>query len=409
MKFALLVGDGMADYPLEELGGRTPLEAAGTPNMDRLAREGIVGLVRTIPPGTAPGSDIANLNLLGYDVAQYYSGRAPLEAASRNLELAPGDVAFRCNLVTVEDGVMLDYSAGHITSEEASELIAAIDDRIGTPSLKFHPGVSYRHLLIVHGEIAAESDRNLMCTPPHDIVGRPIAGYLPVGQNETAIRKLMSDSVGVLSEHSVNRKRLQSGKKPANMIWLWGQGKRPSMPSFSDLYGLNGAVISAVDLIRGLGKYAGLEVVEVPGVTGYFDTNYAGKAGYGLEALKRRDFLFVHVEAPDEAGHVGDVAEKIRAIENFDKMVVGPIADGISHSVPHRVMVLPDHLTPIRVRTHVGDPVPFLVWGTGILPGGAATSGAATSGATCFSEASARKSGLLVENGYELLPRYLMG
>jgi 2,3-bisphosphoglycerate-independent phosphoglycerate mutase len=400
MKFALLVGDGMADYPLGELGGRTPLEAANTPNMDRLAREGVVGLVRTIPPGTAPGSDIANLNVLGYDVARYYSGRAPLEAASRNIELAAGDVAFRCNLVTVENGVMLDYSAGHITSKEAAELIASIDDKLGTPSLKFYPGVSYRHLLIV--KLAAENGSELACTPPHDIVGQPIAEYLPRGQDEAVFKKLMSDSVRILSGHTANRKRLQSGKKQANMIWLWGQGKRPSMPPFTELYGLSGAVISAVDLIRGLGKCAGLEVVEVPGATGYFDTNYAAKAEYGLEALKRGDFLFVHVEAPDEAGHIGDIAEKVRAIENFDKLVVGPIADGISRLKEYRVMALPDHLTPIKVRTHVSDPVPFLVWGTGI-----SEDGTARGHATCFSEAEARESGLMIENGFELLPRYL--
>ncbi|MBI4832774.1 MAG: cofactor-independent phosphoglycerate mutase [Candidatus Lindowbacteria bacterium] len=399
MKFALLVGDGMADYPLDELGGRTPIEAANTPNMDRLAREGVVGLVRTIPPGMAPGSDIANLNVLGYDVTKYYSGRAPLEAASRNIELAADDVAFRCNLVTVEGGVMVDYSAGHIASEEAADLIASIDSKLGTDSLKFYPGVSYRHLLIAHGKGATGIDRVLACTPPHDIVGQPIAGYLPRGKDERLFRKLMDDSVEALSMHAVNRKRVQSGKRPANMIWLWGQGKRPSMPPFRELYGMSGVVISAVDLIRGLGKCAGLTAVEVPGATGYFDTNYGAKASYGLEALGYGDFLFVHVEAPDEAGHIGDVAEKIRAIENFDKLVVGPVAEGISRSERSRLMVLPDHLTPIEVRTHVGDPVPFLVAGSGIP----------ASGASGFSEATARKSGIMFENGHELLPKYLRG
>lgn len=397
MKFALLVADGMADYPLEELGGRTPLEAAQTPNMDALACSGVVGIVRTIPARMPPGSDIANLNLLGYDVAKYYTGRAPLEAASRGIELSDDEVAFRCNLVTVDDGIMVDYSAGHITSEEAAELIAAVDAELGGSALKFHPGVSYRHLLITRPENGKSWDTDLDCTPPHDIVGQSINGHLPRGEDEQLFRKLMHDSVGVLSDHRVNRRRLESGKRPANMIWLWGQGRRPSIPTFSELYGMTGAVISAVDLIRGIGKYAGLSVVHVPGATGYFDTDYAGKAGHGLDALKRCDFLFVHVESPDEAGHVGDVKEKIRAIENFDRLVVGPIADGISHAARHRVMVLPDHFTPITLGTHTAEPVPFLVYGTGV----------AKSGASGFSEAEARKAGIVIERGFELLPAYL--
>ena len=399
MKFALLVGDGMADYPLEELGGRTPLEAADIPNMDRLAREGAVGTVRTIPEGMPAGSDIANLSLLGYDASKYYSGRAPLEAASRDIELSDGEVAFRCNLVTVADGVMVDYSAGHISSEEAAELIALIDAELGGPSLCFYPGVSYRHLLITRPERGKSWERKLACTPPHDIIGRPIERHMPRGEDEELFRKLMLDSAAVFAGHEVNRRRELAGKRPATMIWLWGQGKKPSMPTFHDLYGMTGAAISAVDLICGMAKCAGLSVVEVPGATGYFDTNYAGKGSYGVDALERCDFLFVHVEAPDEAGHIGDVEEKIRAIENFDKWVVGPIAEGISSSKQHRVMVLPDHLTPISVRTHVGDPVPYLVWGTGIVPGLASG----------FTESEAGKSGTFIEKGFELLPGYLKG
>ncbi|UCD58379.1 MAG: cofactor-independent phosphoglycerate mutase [Candidatus Hydrogenedentota bacterium] len=397
MKFALLVGDGMADYPLQELEGHTPLEAADTPNMDRLAREGTVGIVRTIPSGMPPGSDIANLNLLGYDVAKYYSGRAPLEAASRNIELSYDEVAFRCNLVTIIDNVMIDYSAGHISSEEAAELIAAVDSKLGGASFRFHPGVSYRHLLIARSEDEKRWESGLECTPPHDIVGQSVAAHMPRGEDEQLFKKLMLDSVGVLTEHRVNRRRSQSGKRPANMIWLWGQGKRPSMPTFAELYGMTGTVISAVDLIRGMGKYAGLSIVEVPGATGYFDTNYAGKASYGLDALAHGDFLFVHVESPDEAGHVGDIEEKIKAIENFDKLVVGPIVDGMSRSEPYRVMVLPDHFTPIKVGTHVADPVPFLVHGSGVPQ----------SHASGFSEAEAEKAGSMIENGFELLPSYL--
>ncbi len=397
MKFALIVGDGMADYPLEELGGHTPLEAADTANMDRLAREGTVGTVCTIPDGMQPGSDIANLSLLGYDVAKYYSGRAPLEAANLGIELSPDDVAFRCNLVTVEDGVMIDYSAGHITSEEAAELITSVDAELGADGFRFYPGVSYRHLMVASLGGGKNWDSNLHFTPPHDIVGRPIAEYLPDGEDEELFQRLMSDSTRVLSGHEVNRGRIERGMRPANMIWLWGHGKRPSMPVFSELYGLTGAVISAVDLICGMGKCAGLSVIEVPGATGYFDTNYEGKGKYGADALKLCDFLFMHVEAPDEAGHVGDIEEKVRAIENFDKFVVGPILEELRRSGDYRAIVLPDHLTPISLRTHVSDPVPYVVCGAGI----------SHNGATSFSEAEAKRCGTLIRNGFELLPGYL--
>lgn len=399
MKFALLVGDGMADYPLEQLEGRTPLEVADTPNMDRFAREGAVGLVRTIPDGMPAGSDIANLNLLGYDVTRYYTGRAPLEAASLGIELSDDDVAFRCNLVTIIDEKMVDYSADHIGSEEAAELIMAVDHELGGESFRFHAGVSYRHLLVARMDEGKKWDSALVCTPPHDIIDQPIAEYLPSGDDEKLFNETMTNSVDVLSNHPVNIRRVESGKRPANMIWLWGQGRRPSMPTFPELYGITGAVISAVDLIRGMGKYAGLSTIEVPGASGYFDTNYSGKASYGLDALKHGDFLFIHVEAPDEAGHIGDIEEKIRAIENFDKLVVGPVVDGISTSQSYRVMVLPDHFTPIKVRTHVADPVPYVVHGTGV----------AGAGASGFSEAEARKTGVLIENAFELLPSYLIG
>jgi 2,3-bisphosphoglycerate-independent phosphoglycerate mutase len=399
MKFALLVGDGMADYPLEELGGLTPLEAADTPNMDRLAREGTVGAVRTIPDGMPAGSDIANLNLLGYDVYKYYTGRAPLEAASRGIELSDDEVAFRCNLVTVEDGVMVDYSAGHISSKEAGELIAVVDAKLGGTTRKFHSGVSYRHLLMARTSEGKSGGSELECVPPHDIIGQPIAEHMPHGEDGELFGRLMLDSVDALAGHAVNRRRIEEGKRPASMIWLWGQGKKPSMPTFDELYGMTGAVISAVDLICGMGKYIGLSVIEVPGATGYFDTNYEGKGRYGADALRLADFLFVHVEAPDEAGHVGDIEEKVRAIENFDRLVVGPIAEEISRSERYRVMVLPDHLTPISVRTHVADPVPYVVCGTGVT----------ANGASRFSEAEAAKRGTLTEKGFELLPSYLIG
>ncbi|RJP19538.1 MAG: cofactor-independent phosphoglycerate mutase [Candidatus Abyssobacteria bacterium SURF_5] len=396
MKVALLIGDGMADYPVEELDGLTPLEAAETPNMDRLAREGTVGLVRTVPEGTAPGSDIANLNLLGYDVSRYYTGRAPLECASRNIDLTAEQIAFRCNLVTVADETMVDYSAGHIGSEEAAELIADIDRQLGDSSRKFYAGVSYRHLLVADPG-GAKWETNLTCTPPHDIVGQPITSYLPQGENQQLFRKMMLESQKILSEHAVNLRRIRSGKRPATMIWLWGHGKRPSMPTFQQLYAMKGAVISAVDLIRGLGKYAGLNVIDVPGATGYFDTNYSGKAGHGIDSLKKSDFLFLHVEAPDEAGHAGNMQEKIRAIENFDRLIVGPITDALSGSEPARLLVLPDHATPLSVRTHVSDPVPFVAHGAAIP----------TNGCSGFSEAQAGRTRLYIEKGFELLPAYL--
>lgn len=397
MKFALLVGDGMGDYPLAELGGLTPLEAAVTPHMDTLAREGTVGLVRTIPAGMPPGSDIANLNLLGYDVTKYYTGRAPLEAASRGIELPDTHIAFRCNLVTVLDNVMVDYSSDHIGSDEAAELVAALDAHFGSDIFSFYPGVSYRHLLVTAPPKGKRWDTDLQCTPPHDIVGRQIEEYLPRGDDENLFVEMMMDSIELLSAHPINRKRRDAGKHPANMMWLWGQGRPPSMPRFRELFGLHGAVISAVDLIRGIGKYAGFKVFEVPGITGYYDTNYSGKADYGLRSLAEHDFLFVHVEAPDEAGHAGDIREKIRAIENFDKFVVGPIVEGMKPMHPRRVMVLPDHFTPVEVGTHVSDPVPFLIWGTGVAAGDA----------SAFTEAEGRRSEIMVENGFELLPPYL--
>jgi 2,3-bisphosphoglycerate-independent phosphoglycerate mutase len=365
--------------------------------MDRLAREGVVGLVRTIPAGAVPGSDIANLNLLGYDVSRYYTGRAPLECASRGIELSPEQVAFRCNLVTVLDNTMVDYSAGHITNTEAAELITEVDRKLGSPILKFYPGVSYRHLLVTQPEKGKKWESLLACTPPHDITGRPIEAYLPRGEDQDLFRRLMFDSVELLSAHPVNIARKNAGKRPANMIWLWGQGKRPLLPTFPELYDMTGSVISAVDLICGIGRCAGLEVIDVPGATGYFDTNYEGKAKHGIESLKRRDFLFIHVEAPDEAGHVGNLREKIRAIENFDRFIVGPVADALVKYDKARLMALPDHLTPLSVKTHVSDPVPFLVYGAGLQ----------ANGRSAFSEAEAKRAGLMIENGFELLPKYL--
>ncbi len=361
MKYIVLVGDGMADKPLRELGGKTPLQKAFTPNMDRIAAEGTPGKVRTIPRDMHPGSDVANLSILGYDPAEFYSGRAPLEAASIGVSLGENDIAYRCNLVTLRsDGsrkIMEDYSSGHITTEEAKELMREIETQLGSDEVRFYPGVSYRHLMVW-----ANGPSGLECVPPHDILGKDIADFLPVGSGSEKIRKIMSDSVKVLENHPVNRDRTKNGKNPANSIWLWGQGKKPALPSFREKYSLDGALISAVDLTRGLGICAGFEILQVPGITGYIDTNYRGKAEAALRALEKKDFVYVHVEAPDEAGHSGKYKDKIRAIEDFDALVVGTILHDAGNLGDYRILLLPDHPTPIELRTHTGDPVPFAIF-----------------------------------------------
>jgi 2,3-bisphosphoglycerate-independent phosphoglycerate mutase len=365
MKLVILLGDGMADHPIEKLGGKTPLAAAETPNMDRIAREGVGGLAANVPPGMPPGSDIANLSVMGYDPKRYYSGRAPLEAAAMGVPLGPEDVAFRCNLVTVdlEKRIMVDYSAGHITSEEGRELIESL--RKAQPEARLHPGVSYRNLL-VQGD---DEGLNAVCTPPHDITGQPIDGHLPRGEGSAALRDMMESSVPVLEKHPVNLQRAKEGKSPANMIWLWGQGKAPSMPKFRDIWGIEGAVISAVDLLKGMGVYAGFEVINVPGATGVLDTNYEGKVAACLDALERVDFVFLHVEAPDEMSHDGLLEGKIEAIRRFDERVVGPVLAGLERSDHEwRVAVLPDHPTPLSIKTHTDEPVPFAMIGSGIEP-----------------------------------------
>lgn len=358
-----MIGDGMADRKLAELGGLTPLQKAFTPNMDKLAREGTLGVVRTVPEGSPPGSDVANLSIMGYDPARYYTGRAPLEAASMGVDLGEGDVAFRCNLVTLhfdkdrKRACMEDYSAGHISTAEARALIEELDRKAGSDRVRFHAGISYRHLMVwSQGEAGAE------CTPPHDITGKEVTDYLPLGPGAEFLRGLMLSSVGILESHEVNRQRQAAGKRPANSIWLWGQGRKPSLPLFGDRYGLRGALVSAVDLTKGLGMYAGLEVLDVPGVTGYLDTNYAGKAEYSLKALERVDFVYIHVEAPDEASHAGNYKDKIKAIEDFDALVVGTVMRGMRPFHDYRILLMPDHPTPIELKTHTDEPVPFVIY-----------------------------------------------
>lgn len=367
MKYIILLGDGMADRPRQDLGGKTCLQAARTPNLDQLATLGQVGMVHTVPEGYAPGSDVANLSVLGYDPRAYYTGRSPLEAASIGVQLGPADVAFRCNLVTLKmaggassgrrKAVMEDFSAGHISTQEARSLIEEIDSKLGSEHIRFYPGVSYRHLMVWKGG----KDR-IECTPPHDIQDKDIQDYLPRGEGDEVINELMEGSYDLLLNHPVNRARLESGKRSANSIWLWGQGKRPSMPTFREKYGIEGAVISAVDLTKGLGVYAGFEVINVPGATGWLDTNYVGKAEHALFALKSKDIVYLHVEAPDEAGHTGDLKNKIRAIEDFDEFIVGNVMHGMKQFDEYRILALPDHPTPLEIRTHSAEPVPFVLY-----------------------------------------------
>lgn len=362
MKYAILIGDGMADYPLDDLQGRTPLAAAKTPNMDFLATHGDLGLVRTIPPGMEPGSDVANLAIMGYDPTVHHTGRAPLEAASMGVNLAPNEVAFRCNLVTLlhtpqGDILMEDYSAGHIDSNEARELIMTINQAMGNGSRRFYPGVSYRHLLVWQG-----GQEDWQTYPPHDLSGQSVRDYLNGQGKEKPLLELIKSSWAVLAQHPVNQMRRERGKKPATSIWLWGQGRAPQMPTIPERFGLTGAVISAVDLMRGIGIYAGLKPILVPGATGYLDTNYAGKVAAALDALETMDFVYLHVEAPDEAGHSGDLKSKLQAIEDFDYRVVGPMLQGLQSLGPHRLLLLPDHRTPLSLKTHSPEPVPFVLF-----------------------------------------------
>jgi len=363
MKYIVIVPDGAADYPVEELGGLTPLQAANTKNMDWLASNGIAGSVRNIPQGYAPGSDVANLSILGYDPKIYYTGRAPLEAVSMGLNLSKNDVAYRCNLVTLKildkkRILMEDYSAGHISSEEAKLLIEEINAKLGSDTIKFYPGVSYRHIMLWKN-----GSEDVECTPPHDITGKEISMYLPIGRNAQFLKELIFKSMEILKGHPVNKKRISEGKKPANSIWLWGQGKAPDLPKFHEKYGISGALISAVDLTKGLGILAGFHIINVPGATGWIDTNYAGKAEYALNALERVDFVYIHIEAPDEAGHQGDYKLKIKALEDIDKIVVGKILDEAPKRFKEfKILLLPDHPTPVKVRTHTPDAVPFVIY-----------------------------------------------
>ena len=363
MKYLILVGDGMGDYPLDALGGKTPLEAASTPTMDRLCAQGELFLTRTVPEGFPPGSDVANLSLIGYDPERYYTGRAPLEAASMGISLSANETAFRCNLVNLdrsspERQIMVDFTAGHISSAEAAELIEALEAHCGGDVFHFYPGVSYRHLLIHRG-----SPPHFVTVPPHDHIDQDVSNHHQTYFQDSAWATMLNDAEAILAEHPVNRRRLDAGLLAANTIWPWGEGTTPTMPSLAEKFGITGSMISAVDLLKGIGTFAGLDVINVPGATGFLDTNYEGKAQAALQTLETKNFVFVHLEAPDESGHQGSIENKIQAIEDFDQKIVNRITtELISKNVAFRAVITMDHFTPISLRTHTPDPVPTILY-----------------------------------------------
>ena len=393
VKYAIVVPDGMADRPLERLGNRTPMEAAAKPHMDKVARTGRLGLVCHTPPALPPGSDVALLSVLGYDPAECYTGRAPLEAASMGIALGPNEVAFRCNLVTVDGETLVDHSAGHISSREAAVLVDLLNRELGSDTIRFYPGVGYRHLMVYRGSAPLTAQ----CTPPHDILDQPIPRHLPRGEGAETLIRLMERSRALLASHEINDVRIDLGENPANSIWLWGGGTRPHLPPFAERYGKRGAVVAAVDLVRGIAVSIGLDVIHVEGATGYIETNFAGKGQAAIEAIDRYDLVFVHVEAPDEAGHQGNIQAKVDAIEAIDKHIVGPLHAALEARGAYRLLVLPDHPTPLEVRSHVADPVPFACCGSDVgKPSGQR-----------LTEAAAAATGLRVEPGHHLLGLFL--
>lgn len=391
-KYVIIVPDGAADEPLEIFGGKTPLEAAETPNMDRISIEGRQGLVHTVPDGFEPGSDVAQMSLLGYDPARYYTGRAPIEAAARNIRLGMDDWVFRCNLVTIADGLMADHSAGHITTEEAGSLIQELQKHISDERISLYTGVSYRHLLVARG-----MDFDVRTYPPHDHIGKPVEKLLPRGKGADLLIQLMNQSQQLFAGHDINKVRQDLGENQVSSIWLWGQGKQARLDSFRKRYGLHGAAITAVDLVRGLAKLVGFDLIAVPGATGFLDTNYAGKGLAAIQALDEYDLVFVHVEAPDEAGHEGNAEAKKQAIEQVDQHVVGPILEALPRYDNWRLLLLPDHPTPVGTGAHSAAPVPFAMTGTGVA-------GILHAG---FSENNAAKAGLRIERGCELMEYFL--
>lgn len=391
-KYVIIVPDGAADEPLEQLDGQTVLEAAQTPNMDKISTDGRQGIVRTVPENMEPGSDVAQMSLLGYDPLRYYTGRAPIEAVAQNIEFSSADWVFRCNLVTICDGKMADHSAGHISTEEGGRLIKELNEQLGNKQIRFYPGVGYRHLLVFK-----ELDFDVRTYPPHDHIGAAIDKILPRGKGAQLLIDLMARSQQLFVNHEINKVRKDLNENQVSSIWLWGQGKRTIMDSFEKRFGLKGVSITAVDLVRGLSKLIGFDLINVPGATGFVDTNYQGKADAAIKALQTYDLVFVHIEAPDEAGHTGSIEMKKKAIEQIDELIVGPVYQALQTYDNRRILVLPDHPTPIKSCAHSSEPVPFAMAGTGVngiihKP---------------FSEANAAESGFRIENGFELMEYFL--
>lgn len=395
MKYVVILADGAADTPVEELDGKTPLEAANKPNIDELAKHGEMGLVRTVPDNLPPGSDVANLAVFGYDPQKYYTGRSPLEAVSMEVPLKLTDTTFRTNVVTLSDEqnyadkTMVDYSSDEITTEEARELIKYVNDNLGTDEYEFFGGFSYRHLLVWHNK-----ENHFKLTPPHDISDRVVGEYLP--EDET-LRNLMIKSYDLLKEHPINKARVERGLNPANSIWIWGNGTKPNLDTYADRFGIKGSVVSAVDLIKGIGYCAGLNVIDVEGATGNVNTNFDGKAEAAVQALKNGDdFVYVHLEAPDEAGHRHEIDNKVKAIELIDSKIAAPIIEYLKNSgEDYSILVMPDHPTPLAIRTHTSDPIPYLLYSS--------KNSVSDSGYTTYTEAEAKKTGVFVEHGYTLI------
>ncbi len=399
MKYIVILGDGMSDYPVPELGNKTPLQVAKKPNIDRLAQYGQLGLVKTVPETLPPGSDVANLSVLGYEPEKYYTGRSPLEAASIGIDLRDTDVTFRTNLVTLseaeryEDRVMVDYSSDEISTEEAHQLLDTIQAHFNNELYTYYKGISYRHCLLWE-----KGSLDLDLTPPHDILGKRIADYLPSGKDSLPLLKMMKESQRLLENHPVNLKRKEKGLRPANSIWIWGEGKKPALDPFKNKYGLSGAVISAVDLIKGLGILAGMDSIDVKGATGNIDTNYLGKAQAALDALSQgKDFVFVHIEAPDECGHRYEIDNKVKSIELIDELVVASLIKGLEVYEDYKILVLPDHPTPLSLRTHTRDPVPYILY---------QKSRAKKGSSMTYNEKNAQDTGIFIGSGPDLMAKF---
>ena len=401
MKYIVILGDGMADYPLDYFGGKTILEAADKPTIDYMSSHGELGMCKTVQDGMKPGSDVANLSVMGYDTKKCYTGRSPLEAASIGVEMHDDDVTFRTNLVTLsneenyEDKTMLDYSAGEITTEESEQLIKAVAKELNTDKIKFYPGISYRHLCVWSG-----GSTNVALTPPHDISDRKIGAFLPKGDGAEKILEMMKKSEEILRNHPVNKARVEKGLNPATSIWLWGEGTKPSVDNFYEKYGVKGSVISAVDLIKGIAKCAGMESIDVPGATGNCETNWEGKAQAALDAiLGGSDFVYVHMEAPDEMGHQGKPDKKKLAVETIDSKVVKFLKDELEkRNIDYKMLIMPDHPTPISLKTHVSDPVPYIIYDSTKTDGGSGLS---------YTEKNGESTGIFIEKGYTLMDRFL--